>query len=181
MPHPRSPERRSSLERDEPQKAAERFVDPMWKGVALYRAGKFTESLDAFARVDAPEGDFNQGNALARLGRFPDAAARYRAAIARRPDYAEAKANLAIVLKLIPPPKKDDEQQAGDPSEKPDEVKFDDKGKQGKAGLVNAGQQTADVWMRNIQTTPAGLLRRKFAIEAQGSEVRLKPDTTTTK
>jgi Ca-activated chloride channel family protein len=146
--------------------AADRFADAMWKGVALYRAGKFVESLDAFARVDSPEADFNQGNALARLGRFPDAADRYRAAIGRRPDYAEAKANLALVLKLIPPPKKEEEQ-PGDPSQKADKVQFDDKGKQGKAGLVDAAEQTAEMWMRNIQTTPAGLLRRKFAIEAQ--------------
>jgi Ca-activated chloride channel family protein len=147
--------------------AADRFADPMRKGVALYRAGKFRESLDAFARVNSPESDFNQGNALARLGRFPDAAERYRAAIGRRPDYADARANLALVLKLIPPPKKEDEQEAADPSEKPDKVQFDDKGKQGKVGRVDVARQTADMWMRNIQTTPAGLLRRKFAIEAQ--------------
>jgi len=149
--------------------AADRFADPMRKGVALYRAGKFNESLDAFARVDSPESDFNQGNALARLGRFPDAAARYRAALTRRPGYSEAQANLAIVLKLIPPPKKDDEQEAGDPSEKPDKVEFDDKAKKGKAGQVDVKQQTAEMWMRNIQTTPAGLLQRKFALEAQES------------
>jgi Ca-activated chloride channel family protein len=160
--------------------AADRFADPMWKGVALYRAGKFSESLDAFARVDSPEGDFNQGNALARLGRFSDAAERYRAAIARRPGYAEAKANLAIVLALIPPPE-DKKEQPGDPTQDPDKVVFDDKGKKGKVGLVDVGEQTADVWMRNIQTTPAGLLRRKFALEAQEPEVRLKPDTTETK
>jgi len=149
--------------------AGTRFSDPMWKGVALYRTGKFADALDAFARVDSPEGDFNQGNALARLGRFPQAAERYRAALARRPDYAKAKANLAIVLKLIPPPRKHDEEQSGDPAEKADKVVYDDKAKNAKAGLVERGKQTAEVWMRNIQTTPAGLLRRKFAIEAQGA------------
>lgn len=146
--------------------AADRFADPMRKGMAWYRAGQFAEALDAFARIDSPDSDFNQGNALAQLGRFPDAAERYRAVLKRRPGDAAATANLAIVLKLIPPPKKDDEQQ-GDPAEKADQYQFDDKGKKGKAGLVNAGQQTAEVWMRNIQTTPAGLLRRKFAIEAE--------------
>jgi Ca-activated chloride channel family protein len=145
--------------------AAERFVDPMRKGVAFYRAGRLSDALDAFARVDSPESDFNQGNALARLGRYAEAAARYRAALERRPGYADAKTNLAIVQGLIPKPKKDDEE-AVDPSEKADRVEFDDKGKHGKAGRMNIGEQTAEMWMRNIQTTPAGLLRRKFALEA---------------
>ena len=44
---------------------------------------------------------------------------------------------------------------------------FDDKAKKGKAGRVDFDTtQTADVWMRNIQTSPTVLLRRKFAIEA---------------
>lgn len=145
--------------------AAERFADPMWKGTAFYRAGRFSDALDAFARVDSPDSDFNQGNALAHLGRFAEAADRYRAVLDRRPDDANAKANLAIVLALIPKPKKDDEQ-AGDPAEKADRVQFDEKGKKGKAGRVDAGVETAEMWMRNIQTTPAGLLRRKFALEA---------------
>ncbi len=147
--------------------AAERFADPFRKGVALYRAGKFAESLDAFARVNTPESDYNQGNALARLGRFPDAVARYEAALKRRPAFPEAAANLALVRKLIPPPKPDDEQQASDPNQKADDTVVDDKGKKGKAGRVDGAEQTAELWMRNIQTTPAGLLRRKFAIEAE--------------
>ena len=63
--------------------------------------------------------------------------------------------------------KKKDDEEAQDPNEKPDEIKFDEKGKKGKQGEVEVAQQTAEMWMRNIQTTPAQLLRRKFAIEAQ--------------
>lgn len=158
---------RLAFERNEVATAAERFEDPMWKGTAFYRAGRFTDALDAFARVNSPESDYNQGNCLAKLGRFPEAVARYEAALKARPSYAEATANLALVRGLIPPKKKEDETTEEPPDQKPDQVKFDDKGKKGKKGKVESGQQTADIWMRNIQTTPAGLLRRKFAIEAQ--------------
>lgn len=148
--------------------AAERYADPFRKGVALYRAGRFDDAVKTLALVNTPESDYNQGNALARLGRYPDAVARYEAALKRRPDFPAAAANLAIVKALIPPPKKDDEQQAFDPNQKADKLVFDDKGKKGKAGQVDSGgEQTAELWMRNIQTTPAGLLRRKFAIEAE--------------
>ncbi len=145
--------------------AAERFHDPMWKGVAFYRAGKYEDAFEAFARVDSAESDFNQGNALARLGRFPAAVASYREALKRRPDWPEAKANLALVLKLIPPkPPEEESEQA--PSLKPDEIKFDNKENTGKKIVVDVKTQTADMWMRNIQTTPHDLLLRKFAIEA---------------
>ena len=47
----------------------------------------------------------------------------------------------------------------------------DDKGKKGKRGEVDfGGQQTSEMWMRNIQTTPAQLLQRKFASQAQGGK-----------
>src|SRR5262249_4348051 len=100
-------------------------------------------------------------------GKLDDAVAAYREALNRQPDFAAAKANLELVQRLIPAkPKPDDDQTTDDPNQKPDEIKFDDKAKKGQRGTVDAPRQTAELWMRNIQTTPAQLLRRKFAIEA---------------
>ncbi|PSJ60479.1 VWA domain-containing protein [Kumtagia ephedrae] len=160
---------RLAFERGDFAGAAERFRDPAWRGIALYRAGKFGEALDAFAQSDTAEAYYNQGNALMHLARPEQAVAAYGQALKTRPDWAEAKANLAIAEALAAAKKKDDEEQeAQDPNEKPDEIQFDDKGKKGKAGTVDAAEQTAEMWMRNIQVTPADLLARKFAIEARG-------------
>jgi len=156
---------RLAYEKRDYQTAAERFADPMWRGVALYRVGHYEEAVEAFALVDTAESYYNQGNALARLGRFPAAVASYREALRRRPDWPQAKANLAIVQRLIPKDKPGEEGE--EPTEKADQVQFDDKGKKGKTGEVDIGKQTAEMWMRNIQTTPRDLLQRKFAIEAQ--------------
>jgi Ca-activated chloride channel family protein len=161
---------RLAYERGDDVAAAELFTDPTWRGVALYRAGKLDDALTSFARVDSADSDYDQGNALARLGKLDAAAARYRAALARRPDWPEAKDNLALVEKLAAQKKKDDEQEADEPNEKPDQVQFDDKGKQGKRGEVDVAAQTTEAWMRSIQTTPAQLLARKFALEAQRKE-----------
>jgi Ca-activated chloride channel family protein len=157
---------RYHFDRGEYLAAAERFQDPMWKGVAFYRAGRYQDAFAAFSRVDTPESYFNQGNALARLGRLPAAVASYREALKRRPGWPEAKANLALVLALIPPVPPEEESEEG-PNLKPDDIKFDEKGKKGKKAVVDVRKQTADMWMRNIQTTPHDLLLRKFALEAQ--------------
>ncbi|HYP69401.1 MAG TPA: VWA domain-containing protein, partial [Variovorax sp.] len=99
---------RRAFEHDDFAKAAALFEDPMWRGIALYRAQRFGEAIESFALVDSAESDFNQGNALARQKRFAEAATRYEQALKRRPDWPEASANLALVRKLTPPKKKDD-------------------------------------------------------------------------
>ncbi|MEQ1956122.1 VWA domain-containing protein [Mesorhizobium yinganensis] len=162
---------RFAFERGDYAGAAERFRDPAWRGVALYRAEKFDEALDAFAQSGTAEAYYNQGNVLMHLARPEQAVAAYGQALKARPDWADAKTNLAVAEALAAAKKKDDEEQeAQDPNEKPDKIQFDDKGKKGKAGTVDAAQQTADMWMRNIQVTPADLLARKFAIEAKGGK-----------
>jgi Ca-activated chloride channel family protein len=146
--------------------AAERFEDPMWKGLALCRERKYDEAISSFALMNTAESWFNQGNALAYQKKYPEAVNAYNEALKMRPHWREAEDNLAVVRSLIPPPKKPDEQQY-DPTFKPDQFKFDEKGKKGKKGALKIGkEQTADIWMRNIQVSPADFLRRKFAIEA---------------
>lgn len=168
-----SPDQQGRLyfERGDYAEAAEHFADPMWKGVALYRAGKYAPAIEAFARVDSPESWFDQGNALARLGKYPQAVKSYQQALKARPDWEEAKRNLALVKKLIPP--KQDEDYGEAPDLPADQIKFDDLGKKGKRGEVKLNAaQTAEMWMRNIQTSPAQMLQRRFALEDQQREAK---------
>jgi Ca-activated chloride channel family protein len=154
--------------------AAERFHDPMWKGLALCRKGDYQAALNEFALLDSSESWFNQGNALAYLKKYPDAVHAYAEALKERPHWREAEENLALVRSLIPPPpKKSDEEQEEAPNLKPDQVKVDEKAKKGKKASFNMSpEQMADIWMRNIQTSPADFLRRKFAIESAGEKKR---------
>jgi Ca-activated chloride channel family protein len=156
---------RIAYDRGDYAAAADRFADPMWRGSALYRAGRYDEAIDAFAGVESAESYFDQGNALAQLGKLAPAVAAYQEALKRHPGFGAARANLDLIKGLISA-KKNDDQEAQDPNQKPDEIKFDEQGKNGKRGVVKAAQQNAEIWMRNIQTSPAQLLRRKFAIEA---------------
>jgi Ca-activated chloride channel homolog len=146
--------------------AAGEFRNPMWRGSALYGAGRYEDALDAFASVDSPESWYNQGNVLLHLGRFEDAVSAYDKALAGRADWPDAQENREIAERLVKQEKDKEQEQQQDPNEKPDQVQFDDKGKKGKAGEVMAAEQTSDMWMKNIRVSPADLLARKFSIEA---------------
>ncbi len=157
---------RLAFERGDYAAAAATFENNEWRGVTLYRAGKFNEALDAFAREDTSEGWYNQGNALLHLGRLDEAVAAYKHALTLHKDWPQAQANLAVAEKLLARKKDEEQEQQQDPNLKPDKIQFDEKGKQGKEGKVNVAEQTADLWMKNIEVSPADLLARKFALEA---------------
>ena len=153
------------------RKAAEAFDDPQWRGLALARAGDYESAVNAFALSDSAEAWFNQGNALAHLGKYPEAAQAYQQALKLRTPWREAQENLALVQSLIPKANENDhakDKREESPNFPPDQVKFDEKGKQGKKTRIQQldPAKMADIWMRNIQTTPADFLRRRFAVQA---------------
>lgn len=157
--------------------AAKRFKDPLWKGVSYYLNENFEASIGEFAKVNTSEGYFNLGNAYAHSKNYEEAVRNYKISIKLKPDHKEALANLELIQSLIAKKKKeeDEEEQGGDPSFDPDEIKFDEKGKKGKKGEIEQSmfteEQIAEMWMRNIQASPADFLRMKFAIQVpEGSQ-----------
>jgi Ca-activated chloride channel homolog len=160
------------FERGDWKSAAERFQDPMWKGVACYRAADYACAKGAFARVDSPAAWFNLGNAQARAGEPKLALEAYDKALAQRPGWPEAKANRDLVAALVPRESKEYEKAGpADPNQPPDEVKLDEKAMKGKAGKVEVKELTdeeiARIWLRGVETSPADFLRSKFALQAR--------------
>lgn len=163
------------FEKEEYKVAAERFQEPLWKGIAYYRSKNFEAASEQFARVDTSEGYFNLGNAYAHLGRLEQAVASYQEVLRRKPDDQAAKENRDLVQSLIQKKKakkKEEEPPEGqDPTYNPDEMKFDEKGKKGKKGEIGQAELSADqiqqVWMRRLQTTPSEFLRLKFAAQVE--------------
>ncbi|WP_420996900.1 VWA domain-containing protein [Cupriavidus sp. 30B13] len=150
--------------------AAAHFQDPMWRGWASYRAGDYAAALTAFASLDTPDAFFMMGNCYARLRDYPRALAAYDNALRGRPAFAQASANRALVAALLARQKKDEDDGEQAPALPPDKVEFDDKdhgGKQGKLDMSQLQRQNAELWMRNLQVSPADFLRQKFLIEAR--------------
>ena len=147
-----------------PQAAAQ-FSDPYWKGVAAYQAADFQAALANLGKLDTAPAWFYQGNSYVRLFKFPQAIAAYRQALRVQPDFAEAKANLALAEALL----KDyqDQQQAGTPDEQADKVVEDrTPSTGGQQQQQKTPQAPSDqLWLNNLTTSPAQFLKRKFLIQ----------------
>ena len=86
-------------------------------GNALYRMEEFEESLEEYdqalkyARGDLrSSGFFNRGNAAFQARQYAQAVEAYKEVLRMNPGDADAKHNLELALRQLPPPDSDDEQ-----------------------------------------------------------------------
>ena len=158
---------RRALERGDFPAAATAFHDPMWQGIAWYRAGEFEKAAQVFARRNTAEGNFNQGNSWLMHGQYPKAIACYNDALVQRADWKEAVENrdlAAARAKMTAAPGGDQ----GDQKLGADKIVFDKKkNNEGQETQVNTGQAVSDsqmqaLWLRRVQTRPADFLKAKF-------------------
>lgn len=169
---------RYAFEQNNFSKAGDLFVDPQWKGTALYRAGRYLEAAEVFARLPSSEALFNLGNALVKGREYGRAISAYEQALADAPDHAAARKNLdiarAIVKRLT---RIREEEDTGDQTELgADEYKFDnDTGKGKEIVITGNGKlkiESAEQWMRMVDTRAADFLRTKFALEEARGELK---------
>ena len=153
--------------------AAELFEDPLWRGAALYRAGDFAAALAAFESLGSADGFYNQGNALAMLGRYAESAERYQRALALAPEWQQAQDNLGLVLRLLEQLAADNE--GGEVTEEPDEVRLDLTRKGGEAVEQQGEQEQAQRWLESLDAGPSGFLRHKMALQLEQQRRELMP------
>lgn len=80
--------------------AEAQFTDPQWRASALYKLGKYKEAAQLFAADKSTQGFYNLGNALAMDNQLEQAIKAYKQALQLKPDWQQAKDNLAVVEKL---------------------------------------------------------------------------------
>src|SRR5262245_31483515 len=164
---------RLAFDRGDYMRAKTLFADPMWRGIAAYRAYDFVAAAEAFRQVPTTAGRFALGNAEANNHAYEKAIKAYEEVLAAEPNHAAAKTNLAIVRAALEAQEakrreKEKDQSSGDLP--PDETKIDKQQKGGKRTVVKPEDVTtagaAEAWMREVQTSPADFLKQKFAIQA---------------
>jgi Ca-activated chloride channel homolog len=162
--------------RGEYAEAAKAFHDPMWQGIAWFRAADFKQAAAAFSRRETPEAFFNQGNALVMAGQYDAAIAAYSKALEKRPNWKDAEENreLAKARAKLTEGRGGD---LGDQREGADKVVFDQNKKdpQGQETEV-AGDKAMSteamqsLWLRRVTTKPADFLKAKFAFQYQAEQ-----------
>ncbi|MGO4664925.1 tetratricopeptide repeat protein [Bosea sp. 2YAB26] len=168
------------LDNGRPADAANAFRNPIWRGVALFRAGDFKSAAQAFAAVDSAESAYDQGNALIMLGQYDDAMQRYDRALTFRPGWPEAVTNREIAR--IRGERKKAEGGVNDNTEsKPDEIVFDKTKKGGEDTTIEdpaqamSDEAVRSLWLKRVQTRPADFLRVKFSYQLQSPASGTQP------
>ncbi len=107
----RNQQGQQAFEQQDYAKAAERFDDPQWKAAAQYKAGKYDEALETLKDMNTADSFYNQGNALAKSGKLPEAVEAYKKALELNPDDEDVKHTKEAVEKELEKQKQQQEQQ----------------------------------------------------------------------
>lgn len=143
------------LEQQQYSAAAEATHDPLWRGTAHYRAGDYEASLMEFSQVPGPEGHYNQGNALAQMGRIEEAIAAYDNALSLDPHLEDAQHNRELLEQLLRQQQQQQQQQSedgeqdgnnqGDPNQQGSPSSSEQQGEpQGQSPDAQAGDQSGE-------------------------------------
>ena len=147
------------------------FEDPMWRGHALYRAGKYEDAAEAFSRLSTAEAAFAEGMAHVRGRAYRDGIEAFETALERDPQHDAAARNLNIARAILAYVERAREQ--SDTGEESgigaDDVVFDNEAGRGtETAITGEGEmriETAEEWMRTVDTRTADFLRTRFALE----------------
>ena len=152
--------------------AADRFEDPAWAGIAAYRAGQYEASAASFGRIPTAVGFFNRGNALMKNREYAKAIVAYEQAVTEDPGWVAAAENLELsryVLQYIERAR--EQSDTGDETEYgADDYVFDNT--QDRGVEIEITQQStielesAEKWMRSVDTETRDFLRTRFLLEA---------------
>ncbi|MGI1661963.1 VWA domain-containing protein [Palleronia sp. KMU-117] len=155
-------------------RAAELFVDPLWRGYALYRHGQYEDAVTVLDRVETAEAAFIQGMAHIKSRGYRDGVRSFETAVARDPDFPGAAENLEQARRIVE--YVEDLREAEDTGEDAgigaDEVVLDNEAGRGTETQMEVpeegdgpGLMSTEQWMNTVDTRTGDFLRIRFAIE----------------
>lgn len=87
----------TALQQGDAVKAQQLAHDPAWRGAAAYRAKDYAAAAQALQQAKGSDAQYNLGNALAKLGHYPEAIKAYDRALQEDPHNDDARANRKTV------------------------------------------------------------------------------------
>ena len=138
-------------------KAKKRFKNPEWSATAYYRAGDYQEAAQSFGQLQTERGFYNQANALAHLGKYEQAIAAYKKALAINSQDEDALYNKKLVESLLKKDKDKEKNQdkSGQGQDKKKQQNKNQKSKdQQNKEQQNKDQQNKDKQNKNQEQKP---------------------------
>ncbi|WP_334049144.1 vWA domain-containing protein [Alteromonas gracilis] len=141
----------NSYQRGKYKDAVNQFNDETWKASSLYKSGDYEGALNAYQNIPGPNSAYNQGNALAKLGKLEEAIQKYDQALREAPDLEDARTNKKIIEDLLKQQQQQnqneqqqnqDQNESGDKSEQNDSQNSDQNNQDGSND--QSGQQNPE-------------------------------------
>ena len=150
--------------------AAATFEDPMWKGYALYSGGRYDEAALTFKRVPSGEADFARAMALLKGRALRPSITAFESAIERDPNHHAARHNVEVARAVLAYLERvREESDTGEGSEGADKIVFDKEEEGGVSQMMGVEDrmkiESAEQWMRTVETSTAEFLSIRFALE----------------
>jgi len=151
--------------------AAAHFHDPLWQGIAWYRAGRFTLAARSFREApQTAEALLWTGNSLAQQKQWQQALDSYDRALSLRPDWTLALQNreqVAQIVMRIRQQERERQQAQGDAMDDgPDKIVHDLQKHQGvdqkQMGAVAGSTPQVNQWFEALDVSPTGLLQSLY-------------------
>ncbi len=165
---------RLAVENRKYRDAANLFEDPHWKAYALQKDGQYAQSASVYARLPGSEAANAEGVVLIKGRAYRDAIAAFERALQRDPDNDVAARNLALAVYILDYVETSREQSdtGEDTGIGADEIVYDNEAARGTQTQIASDEdvvpETAEQWMRTVDTRTADFLKMRFALEASG-------------
>jgi Ca-activated chloride channel family protein len=157
----------AALRQGDAAKAQQLAQDPAWRGVAAYQAKDYAAAVQALQQAHGADAQYNLGNALAKLGRYPEAIKAYDHALQLDPHNTDAQTNRKLVQEAMRK-----QQQAPSPSrQRQSGGQSGRDNQQGQAGQ-SPGQQTGQDQQNGQQGQQQQPGKNERSEQAQNGQAR---------
>ena len=153
------------------------FQDPHWGAFTKFKAGKYAEAAEAYARIETAQGALGEGMARLRNREYREGVRAFEKALKRDPEFEAAKENLAVAQAIVAlvesaQAQSDTGEEAGIGA---DDVVFDNESGLGTETQIERSDEapvvfTTEQWMQSVDTDVSDFLHSRFRLEVSREE-----------